>query len=93
MFRTKYVRADAAFGEHTIKAEFDAHTGRLRILSGSDVWAEWFPPHSWFAIASVAGRSSWGTSPTEADLQLVINDFASRRQLVPRDNPEHAIDG
>ncbi|SOE80657.1 hypothetical protein SAMN05446927_3898 [Caballeronia arationis] len=35
-------------------------------------------PHSWFAIACVAGRSGWGTRLTESDLQLVINDFASR---------------
>ncbi|RKT22874.1 hypothetical protein B0G69_6370 [Paraburkholderia sp. RAU2J] len=79
MFRAKYIMADAMVDGRTLKAEFDEHTGRLRILYGNDVWAEWFPPNSWFAIASVAGPSSWGTRPTEADLQLVINDFASRQ--------------
>lgn len=78
MFRSNFILASAVLAARIIKAEFDMHTGRLRIFDGTTVMAEWFPPHSWFVIASVAGRSSWGTSPTEADLQLVIEDFAAR---------------
>jgi hypothetical protein len=84
MFRTRYILADMVCEGLHVKAEFDGLTGRLRILSGREVWAEWFPPHSWFAIASVAGGTGWGTSPSEADLRLVISDFASRQYQEPR---------
>ncbi|REE17738.1 hypothetical protein B0G71_0702 [Paraburkholderia sp. BL27I4N3] len=80
MLKNNCILAAATMEGRTIKAEFDSHTGRLRILDGKKVQAEWFPPHSWFAIASVAGRKSWGTKPSEADLQLVVDDFASRHQ-------------
>jgi hypothetical protein len=59
-----------------MSAEFHRDTGRLRILDGGVVLAEWFPPHSWFAIASVAGYSTWGTRPSEQDLARLLDDFA-----------------
>lgn len=62
-----------------MSAEFHRDTGRLRILEDSVVIAEWFPPHSWFAIASVAGYSTWGTRPNEKDLALVLDDFFLQR--------------
>lgn len=77
MFKDRYVRADALWDGRKITAEFDAVTGRLRILFGKDVGAVWFPPNSWFAIASVASQSNWGTCPTPADLQLVIDEYTS----------------
>nr|WKF60793.1 hypothetical protein HUO10_005315 [Paraburkholderia busanensis] len=80
MFRNHCITASVELEKRTIAAEFDLHTGRLRIFDGKEVWAEWFPPHSWMTIASVAGRSSWGTRPTHADLQRVIDNFASRQQ-------------
>ncbi|NMM04581.1 hypothetical protein HHL24_42975 [Paraburkholderia sp. RP-4-7] len=51
--------------------------GRLRIIAGITVRAEWFPPLSWFAIASVAGYSRWGTGPDELDLLRLIESFVS----------------
>jgi len=59
----------------SIRAEFFCDTGRLRIIGGGVVRAEWFPPHSWVAIASVSGHSRWGTRPNERDLQLLIDNF------------------
>jgi hypothetical protein len=73
MVKNCFVVANAVRAGHVMTAEFDLHTGRLRILDGVKVQAEWLPPHSWFAIASVAGRSHWGTKPTEADLRLVLD--------------------
>jgi hypothetical protein len=63
----------------SISAKFNRDTGRLRIVEGSNVVAELFPPHSWFAIASVAGYSTWGTRPNEHDLGLVLDDFVLRQ--------------
>jgi hypothetical protein len=62
-----------------MSAEFHRDTGRLRIFDGAVVIAEWFFPHSWFAIASVAGYSTWGTRPNEQDLALVLDDFILQR--------------
>ncbi|WP_168787688.1 hypothetical protein [Paraburkholderia aromaticivorans] len=75
MFRTTPVIASKIVGGENIHAEFLSDTGRLRILGGAIVRAEWFPPHSWFAIASVAGYSRWGNRPDETDLLRLIDDF------------------
>ncbi|WP_454862675.1 hypothetical protein [Paraburkholderia fungorum] len=81
MFKVSYVVATIDLDGETLKAEYDPHSGRLRILAGQAVQEEWFPPHSWFAIACAAGGSSWGTRPTEADLQKVISDFAVHQKM------------
>jgi hypothetical protein len=60
-------------------AEFYRDTGRLRILVNGSILVEWFPPHSWFAIASVAGRSSWGTRPNSHDLSQFLDDYLLQR--------------
>jgi hypothetical protein len=75
MFRSTPVIASKIVDGENIQAEFLSDTGRLRILGGATVRAEWFPPHSWFAIASVAGYSRWGTRPNETDLLRLIEDF------------------
>ncbi|MFM0009122.1 hypothetical protein [Paraburkholderia sediminicola] len=75
MFRSAPVVASKTVDGEKIHAEFLSDTGRLRIIGGVTVRAEWFPPHSWFAIASVAGYSRWGTRPDEADLLRLIEDF------------------
>jgi hypothetical protein len=75
MFRSEPVVASKTIGGESIHAEFLRDTGRLRILGGVTVRAEWFPPHSWFAIASVSGYSRWGTRPDEADLLRLIDNF------------------
>lgn len=75
----KPIRTSKRIAGMSMSAEFHRDTGRLRILEGSVVIAEWFPPHSWFAIASVAGYSTWGTRPNERDLAAVLDDFFLQR--------------
>ncbi|PRY00103.1 hypothetical protein B0G81_6651 [Paraburkholderia sp. BL6665CI2N2] len=75
MLRSTPVVASKTVGDEEIHAEFLSDTGRLRIIGGATVRAEWFPPHSWFAIASVAGYSRWGTRPDETDLLRLIENF------------------
>jgi hypothetical protein len=75
MFESVPVTASKVVDGATVRAEYVCDTGRLRIISGTAVRAEWFPPHSWFAIASISGHSRWGTQPDEADLLLFIDNF------------------
>jgi hypothetical protein len=75
MFRSTPVIASKTVGGERIQAESLCDTGRLRIIGGITVRAEWFPPHSWFAIASVSGHSRWGTRPDEIDLLRLIENF------------------
>jgi hypothetical protein len=75
----KPVVARKRFNGTSMSAEFHRDTGRLRILRDRTVVAEWFPPHSWFAVASVAGYSTWGTRPNERDLARVLDDFLLQR--------------
>ncbi|WP_241202371.1 MULTISPECIES: hypothetical protein [unclassified Caballeronia] len=79
MMLNKPIRASKHIDGMSMSAEFHRDTGRLRILDAGVVIAEWFPPHSWFAIASVAGYSTWGTRPNERDLALVLDDFVLQR--------------
>jgi hypothetical protein len=76
---SKPVRASRQIDGMAMSAEFNRDTGRLRIIDEGVVIAEWFPPHSWFAIASVAGYSTWGTRPNEKDLAMVLQDFVLQR--------------
>lgn len=76
---SKPVRAIRQIDGMAMSAEFNRDTGRLRIADEGVVIAEWFPPHSWFAIASVAGYSTWGTRPNEKDLAMVLQDFVLQR--------------
>jgi hypothetical protein len=75
MFESVPITASKTVDGETVRAEFLCDTGRLRIIAGAAVRAEWFPPHSWFAIASVSGHSRWGTRPDEKDLLLLIDNF------------------
>jgi hypothetical protein len=68
-----------AYGEVTFTAEFNRDTGRLRLIESGAVVGEWFPPHSWFEIASVAGYSTWGTRPNEQDLFRLLDQHHARR--------------
>ncbi|RFU44591.1 hypothetical protein [Paraburkholderia sp. DHOC27] len=76
MFESVPITASKVVDGETVRAEFLCDTGRLRIVSGTQVRAEWFPPHSWFAIASISGHSRWGTRPDEADLLRLIDNYA-----------------
>lgn len=75
MFESASVTASKLVDGETVRAEYLQDTGRLRITGDHTVHAEWFPPHSWFAIASSSGHSRWGTRPDEADLLLLIDNF------------------
>jgi hypothetical protein len=75
---SKAISASKLLDGVLMSAEFLSDTGRLRILQGGIVVAEWFPPNSWLAIASVAGYSGWGTRPNEQDLSALLDDL--RRQ-------------
>jgi len=79
MMLNKPIQASKQIDGMSMSAEFHRDTGRLRILDAGVVIAEWFPPHSWFAIASVAAYSTWGTRPNECDLALVLDDFVLER--------------
>ncbi len=64
----------------SMSAEYSELTGQLCLRQNGAMVQEWFPPHSWFAIASVAGASSWGTQPSAEDLHALIrNELMSRR--------------
>jgi len=43
---------------------------------------EWFPPHSWIAIASVAGARNWGTRPSADELMALLENQAVLLQAV-----------
>jgi hypothetical protein len=62
-------------------ADYCGQTGRLRVLQGRAVVREWFPPHSWIAIASVAGARNWGTQPDSVELQSLLENQASLLRL------------
>jgi hypothetical protein len=65
MFESVPIVASKTVEGEIVRAEFFGDTGRLRIIGGTVVRAEWFPPHSWFAIATVSGHSGWGRGPTK----------------------------
>jgi hypothetical protein len=77
--KSKAITVSIDIPEGAMSAEFHIDTGRLRILEAGRLRVELFPPHSWFAIASVAGNSRWGTRPRERDLQLVLENFIMQR--------------
>jgi hypothetical protein len=75
MFESVPITASKVVEGETVRAEYLCDTGRLRIIGERAVHAEWYPPHSWFAIASISGQSRWGTRPDESDLLLLIDNF------------------
>jgi hypothetical protein len=77
--KAKAITASIDMPGGAVSAEFHIDTGRLRILERGLLRVELFPPQSWFAVASVAGNSRWGTRPREADLRLVVESFILQR--------------
>ncbi|BAN28088.1 hypothetical protein [Caballeronia insecticola] len=77
--KAKAITASIDMPGGAVSAEFHIDTGRLRIFERGMLRVEMFPPHSWFAVASVAGNSRWGTRPREADLFLVVENFILQR--------------
>jgi hypothetical protein len=78
----RLIRASAQQNGTAVCADFDRDTGRLRVFENGALRFEWFPPHSWFMIASVAGFSKWGCHPGEQELEAVLRDVLSRRPWV-----------
>jgi hypothetical protein len=63
-----------------ICAEYSELTGQLCLRQDGTLVREWFPPHSWMAIASVAGARHWGTRPSDDELiALLHNEMALLR--------------
>jgi hypothetical protein len=55
-------------------AEYSELTGQLCLRQDGALLREWFPPHSWIAIASAAGARHWGTRPTDEDLLALLRN-------------------
>ncbi|AJZ59636.1 hypothetical protein OI25_3748 [Paraburkholderia fungorum] len=67
-------RVTAHIDGAVISAEYSEQTGQLCLRQEGVVLREWFPPHSWIAIASVAGARHWGTRPTDDDLLALLRN-------------------
>jgi hypothetical protein len=66
-----------------VVVEYQRDSGRLRIVQHGKVRNEWYPPDSWFAIATASARSRWGTVPNEHDLLLVLDNVLTDNEIVP----------
>jgi len=78
--RTEPRRVTAQIDGILVCAEYSELTGQLCLRQDGALVREWFPPHSWIAIASVAGARHWGTRPTDDDLRaLLYNEMALLR--------------
>jgi hypothetical protein len=81
MQRTRNPLVTAQLDGTELCADYCEQTGRLRVLQGTIVVQEWFPPNSWIAIASVAGARNWGTRPDSNELQTLLASQASLLRL------------
>ncbi|MFM0593438.1 MULTISPECIES: hypothetical protein [Paraburkholderia] len=74
MLRTEPRRVTAQIDDKVVSAEYSEQTGQLCVRQDGALLREWFPPHSWMAIASVAGARHWGTRPTDDDLIALLRN-------------------
>ena len=74
MVRTEPRRVTAQIDGILVCAEYSELTGQLCLRQDGALVREWFPPHSWIAIASVAGARHWGTRPTDDDLRALLHN-------------------
>jgi len=72
--RTEPRRVTAQIDGILVCAEYSELTGQLCLRQDGALVREWFPPHSWIAIASVAGARHWGTRPTDDDLRALLHN-------------------
>jgi len=80
LLRSDTRRVTARVDGVLICAEYSEQTGQLCLRQDGALLREWFPPHSWMAIASVAGARHWGTRPSDDDLlALVRNEMTLMR--------------
>jgi len=76
MSRINSQSVTAQLGGKQMSAEFSDQTGQLCIRQDGMLVREWFPPHSWIAIASVAGARNWGTRPSADELMALLENQA-----------------
>ncbi|PQV46845.1 hypothetical protein [Paraburkholderia sp. BL21I4N1] len=74
MLRNEPRRVTARIDDKVVCAEYSEQTGQLCVRQDGALLREWFPPHSWMAIASVAGARHWGTRPTDDDLIALLRN-------------------
>lgn len=74
LLRTEPRRVTAQIDDKVVSAEYSEQTGQLCVRQDGALLREWFPPHSWMAIASVAGARHWGTRPTDDDLIALLRN-------------------
>ena len=74
MLRSDPRRVTAHVDGSLICAEYSEQTGQLCLRQDGTLLREWFPPHSWMAIASVAGARHWGTRPSDDDLLALLRN-------------------
>ncbi|MGF6772180.1 hypothetical protein P3T18_004668 [Paraburkholderia sp. GAS199] len=80
MVRNDPRRVTAQLDGVAVCTEYSEQTGQLCLRQDGMVLREWFPPHSWIAIASAAGARRWGTRPTDEDLMALLqNELALLR--------------
>lgn len=64
-----------------VVVDYQRDSGRLRIVEHGKVTHQWYPPDSWFAIATASARSRWGTVPDEQDLLLVLDNLLTEHDV------------
>ncbi|MFM0741999.1 hypothetical protein PQQ51_32625 [Paraburkholderia xenovorans] len=74
MVRNDPRRVTAQLDGMLVCAEYSEQTGQLCLRQNGITLREWFPPHSWMAIASAAGARHWGTRPTDEDLIALLRN-------------------
>lgn len=74
LLRNEPRRVTAQIDDKVVCAEYSEQTGQLCVRQDGALLREWFPPHSWMAIASVAGAKHWGTRPTDDDLIALLRN-------------------
>jgi hypothetical protein len=79
MLGNRHKSVTAEVGGILMSVEYSEQTGRLCVRHDGSVIHEWFPPHSWVAIASVAGARNWGTQPSDEELRALLENTSSKR--------------
>jgi hypothetical protein len=83
MLRSDSRRVTAQVDGTLICAEYSEQTGQLCLRQDGALLREWFPPHSWMAIASVAGARHWGTRPSDDDLLALLHNEMVLLRVLP----------
>lgn len=82
MLRSDIRRVSTSVDGMQFSAEYSEQTGQLCLRHDGVLLREWFPPHSWMAIASVAGARHWGTRPSDDDLVALLQNEVTLMRLL-----------